>query len=98
MTLASSITTPYLGGGFIWKNVKYGLLEVFKRGILTELCLYIYHSFMAQRRSRFENPLKRVIYKQPSMLITSLYSEHTWTTILFPNFNTEFVGYSDSGQ
>ena len=41
MTLASSITTPYLGGGFIMKNVKYGLPEVFERGILTELCLFI---------------------------------------------------------
>ena len=28
-------------GGFVWKNVKYGLLEVFERGILTELCLFI---------------------------------------------------------
>ena len=29
------------GGGFIWKNVKYELLEVFEWGILTELCLYM---------------------------------------------------------
>ena len=28
-------------GWFCIKNVKYGLLEVFERGILTELCLFI---------------------------------------------------------
>ena len=33
------------GGGFVWKNVKYGLLEVFERGILTKLCLYMIKNF-----------------------------------------------------
>ena len=36
------------GGGFIWKDVKYGLLEVFERGILTELCLLIYNEINKQ--------------------------------------------------
>ena len=36
MALASSITTPYLGGGFVWKHVKYGLLGSFREGYFNQ--------------------------------------------------------------